>query len=744
MLTTENIAQTLQDASATNGWDAVFAMNLKQVNALFFQEFLNVGPTNTRAQTFLRCALMDDSSMLILDAGLGPAELSLQARDTKATVEMELIAGALITLDLDSLTIKGAAWVRPNESRLTGSLELAKVKGEVNQLGKVVMDLGASAYTPTISGVDPKSVLNTKIGEAVQTFFRVNAATYTLGIIGNADVPPSLTPTSFIIRTQQHPGKLDSCVLVLIQTDGQPGTDGPLASYPIPDNCGAALLIAERPLFSALADDLNKSFKPFGTQFSARQASGVWSTVGSGGSIDCGAYGQPFDCNHENEWDRSGKVPWTSDGNGNGSSVQFGLDGFTISGADGRLVATWNNRHAQNVSQLYRNYIGISLCATRTNVSTLQADFKVLGTPAVDPGSSIVSFTFSKPDLSVKPVDYPNWAERLFGATAITGDITSAIEKNLLDTLKSFTVLTINAFRLKCLLFQSADTVELTGAALPKGVYLTGNAAMPITVTPASTMAQPGEKVQFSAAGLPSSNVMWKMKPGGCGSIDPATGLYTAPASLSSAQVIVVTAIDKSNTSSYGSAMLLVYQSPAAQGVAVAPGRSLVTPDNRVKLYASDKRGNPLTVNWTLSPNTGSISPGFEQGEYVYKAPAQLSGVTEVTATAVDVANPALTGTAVIQLAPSTSIAVQPAQNSVKLGAQLALKATVAAGDPQNLRWVVFPSGAGQIKFDLDDPTKATYSAPAKIVNGNQVHVLAYLVDEQTAGSGSALITLTP
>lgn len=747
MLTTESIAQAMQDASATNGWDAVFAMNLEQVNALFFQQFLNVGPTNTRAETFLRCALSDDESLLILDVGLGPAELSFRPGDAKAAVEMELITGVLVTLDPDTLAIVSAAWVRPNESKLTGSLELAKVKGEVNQLGAVVMDLGASAYTPTIGGVDPDSVLNTNIGEAAQTFFRDNAATYTLGIIGNADVAPSLTPTSFLVTTQQHPTNPDSCVLISIQTDGQPGTPGPLATYPIPDDCGVALLIAERPLFSALADDLNKSFQPFGTSFSAQQGSGGWSTVGSGGQIDCGEYGQQYDCSRENEWDNSAKIPWTSDGNGNSSSVQFGLDGFTVSGANGGLVTTWSNTHPQNVSQVYRNPAIppniISICSVSTALSTLQTDFTVSGAPTVDPGSSIVSFTFSNPKLSLTLVDYPSWIFRLFGSPAINGAIVAAAQKSLMETLKTFTVLSIDAFRLKCLLFQSPDTVQLTGAALPKGVYLTGKAAMPIGVTPASTSLPPGGTVQFSAAGLPSSGVLWEIKPRGCGSINPNTGLYTAPASLSSAQAVVVTAIDRSNTKAYGSAMVLVYQSPADRGVAVLPSRSLVTPGHRVKLSATDKSGKPVTVGWTLSPNAGSIRPGLKQGEYIYTAPTELSGVTEVTATATDAANSGLTGTAVIRLTPSTSIAVQPAQSSVKFGANLPLTAAVAAGDAEKLRWVVYPSGSGKVVFDLDGPTKATYTAPASATHGDQVTILAYLVDDQAAGSGSAVITLT-
>jgi hypothetical protein len=256
---------------------------------------------------------------------------------------------------------------------------------------------------------------------------------------------------------------------------------------------------------------------------------------------------------------------------------------------------------------------------------------------------------------------------------------------------------------------------------------------------------QSGGTVQFSAAELPRSHVLWEIKPRGCGSINRDTGLYTAPASISSAQVVVVTAIQRSNTAVHGSAMALVYQSPAAQGVAILPGRSLVTPGHHVKLYATDRLGAPLNVSWMLSPNVGSIAPGLLDGEYTYTAPSQLSQGTEVTASAQthDILTVA-EGTAVIQLVHSTGITVNAGQGSVKFGARLALMATVYTGDPGGLRWVVYPSGSGKVEFFPGDPTRATYIAPASATHGNQVHVMAYLVNLHTAGAGSAVITLTP
>ena len=163
-----------------------------------------------------------------------------------------------------------------------------------------------------------------------------------------------------------------------------------------------------------------------------------------------------------------------------------------------------------------------------------------------------------------------------------------------------------------------------------------------------------------------------------------------------------------------------------------------------MQLSALDATGKPVAVTWTLSPNVGRIEGGWSQGDNIYTAPATVSGAVSITATATSVSNPALTGTAVVQVTPSANIAIQPAEASVKPGAALALTAAAIAGDKAEIRWVVYPTGAGGIVFDPDDPAKATYTAPSSIPKeGNQAHVVAYLVDGQAAGLGFASITLT-
>jgi hypothetical protein len=68
----KEIAGALQGASATNGWDAVLALNHTQVNALFFQQYLREGPTNPLPGRKLRVMLSvgEGATFWILDVVL--------------------------------------------------------------------------------------------------------------------------------------------------------------------------------------------------------------------------------------------------------------------------------------------------------------------------------------------------------------------------------------------------------------------------------------------------------------------------------------------------------------------------------------------------------------------------------------------------------------------------------------------------------------------------------------------------
>jgi hypothetical protein len=738
--------------STTNGWDAVCAMSLSQVNALLFQQYLRNGPTSPAMP--LRLILNVETQYWILDVVLGPPELSFNADGQNATLAMELVRGSLIAFDPSQGVVQNAIRIRPKESRLTGPLSLAKVDVK-DTLGSLVADLGATAYRPQVKGVGPDTVLNTTLGDAVQNYFTNNETRFPIGSVAPAQVPASLQPTDFKFAVQQKTGSSDACVLLLIQTNGPAGTVQPLDAddYPIPENDTAALRVSARALFNGvLVDYLNGAFSSFYTLFSGQQSGDTWSTVTSGGSFNFGSIGDPTNT----------LSFWSSDVNGNLTAVHIPLRGFAVSASQGSLSANWSCAPTHYWSYYAADPPSTSLRVVSTSV-TLQVSYSNLGRPSVDPVSDQVTFAGSgTPSLRFLTSD--DFVLNLFVKWGVQEPFVNIMQNGLQSALDSFQLPSVNTFALANLLFPADHALSLSGAALPEDLYLTGTMVTPIAVTtgqPPSSTANiaPGATAQFAAAVPAGDSVaLWEINPK-LGTIsvsqtDKNTAWYTAPATIDEATVVVVTAVSQSDASQTGSAMVLVFESAAAQGVDVAPGSSVVTPGQKVILSCADSNGNPLAVTWTLSPKDfGQIAPPLLPilGQYIYTAPAKIDSATQVTATATNQANTAQIGSAVIQVTPTVTVTVAPSSPTVAPGATVQLTATVSAGDPDDLAWVVIhppgvPSSMGKVVADPDDASKATYTAPNTAPNSPtnlQINVLAYLVDDEAAGICVVGITIS-
>ena len=106
--------------SLANGWDAICAINARQVNAIFFQQYLQGGPTSPARP--LRAILAGDSptNYWLLDVVAGPPQVSIDSDlgSGRARVTMFLLRGALIQFDSTSMAMTSAILVQPNESTL--------------------------------------------------------------------------------------------------------------------------------------------------------------------------------------------------------------------------------------------------------------------------------------------------------------------------------------------------------------------------------------------------------------------------------------------------------------------------------------------------------------------------------------------------------------------------------------------------------------------------------------------------
>ncbi len=732
MMTATSIAHAMTNQDATNGWDAAYGMNLRQVNDLFLQYYLQGGPGQLAVR--LRVVLSVQSAFWILEAELGPPKVAFRRDSQTAMLEMEIISGALIAFDPARQIVQSVGRLRPMESRLQGPLVLQQTAGRVNEVGNVVADLGASAYTPAITGVDPKSVLQTDIGLAVQTYFAAAKTSYPLGAILVGDISKPLRPTSFRFWVQQKPASEDACVLLLIRTDGQPGTVGPLPSYPIPDSHSACLIVSKSVIGRLLVEKLSSAFGSLQWKFEYRPAAGSWQVVSTSGALDFGQFG--------NEGRNDGDF-WSSDGQANPQPVRVPCAGFTVAPAEGSLKADWHPRHDQNWS-LFREWTdAMSDYHANTFVlrSTIAPSFRQAGPLSVDPVTAKVTFT-GRPDFSVNAEGDPDFFQQIFERRrAVPDGIVEKLRNALEPPFHDFHLPEINALALGSLLFPSQHAVSLTEAKLPGDLYLTGALVPTIAVTPVDAAVTPGNTVQFTAVSHSEKDILWSITPN-LGAIS-ATGLYTAPKRHAGATIVVVTARSRSNNALTGGALLLVYQPAASTGVAVSPDVARVTAGQSIELTTTDPANNPIDVKWSLSPDVGHIQAGWSHGKYTYTAPDTIARAVSIKATATDAKTPSRTGVASISLAPTVKVSVSPPSSDVKFGGALELKATAAGVDPDHFRWAVFPVGAGVVE-PHDDASRATYRAPASSKD-TDVKVIAYKVDDDAAvGLGSANVNLIP
>ena len=168
--------------------------------------------------------------------------------------------------------------------------------------------------------------------------------------------------------------------------------------------------------------------------------------------------------------------------------------------------------------------------------------------------------------------------------------------------------------------------------------------AITVLVNPSSVTLSAGQTQQFSAvvSGISVTGVTWSISPQ-VGTIDPNSGLYTAPASIATSQRITVTATSVFDTSVTGTASITL-QAPAAVAVSISPTSVSLTDGQTQQFTATVTNSANTAVTWSISPALGNIN-----GAGLYTAPS-VSVSTRVTVTATSAADPTKSATATITL----------------------------------------------------------------------------------------------
>ena len=253
-----------------------------------------------------------------------------------------------------------------------------------------------------------------------------------------------------------------------------------------------------------------------------------------------------------------------------------------------------------------------------------------------------------------------------------------------------------------------------------------------ITISPTTTQLFPGQSQQFSATatGGNSSGVTWSILPA-IGSIS-STGVYTAPATVTTQQDVRIIATSVADTTHEASGYVtLLPATPVA--VSVSPAAVYLFPGLQQQFTATVRASNNSAVNWTITPSLGTISPSG-----LYTAPMTVAAQQDIRITATSVADPVHESTGYVTLLPvfPVAVSVSPAAILLSAGQQQQFTATVTNGTSNAVNWTITPS-LGSIS------STGLYTAPASVTAQQDVRITATSASDPTHES-VAYVTLLP
>jgi hypothetical protein len=192
------------------------------------------------------------------------------------------------------------------------------------------------------------------------------------------------------------------------------------------------------------------------------------------------------------------------------------------------------------------------------------------------------------------------------------------------------------------------EVVDVSGLMIsPDSGQARQATAITVTVTPGSVSVQVGNTQPFSATVNNSSNqaVTWSAS---AGTIS-LTGVYTAPASVPSPPTVTIQATSLADTSAVGTASVTVTPASQPVSVTISPTSATVRVGRTRAFTATVQNAANTSVIWKVNGVTGGTSTvGTISSLGTYKAPSSVPSPSTVTVTAVSVADPTKSASAVV------------------------------------------------------------------------------------------------
>jgi hypothetical protein len=253
-----------------------------------------------------------------------------------------------------------------------------------------------------------------------------------------------------------------------------------------------------------------------------------------------------------------------------------------------------------------------------------------------------------------------------------------------------------------------------------------------ISLSAGTTSLTAGQSVNLRASvtGTANTAVNWMLTPN-MGTI--SNGVYTAPASVTVQQNVVVTATSQADPTKSATVALLLKPMPTLPGnstvsITTSPASTTLNGGQSVTFTATVSGTSNTSVNWSLNPSVGTITKG------VYQAPAIIGSQQTVTITATSVADSTESATSTVSLVP-VSITIAPTSVSLAPGKSATFSASVSGTGNTAVNWSLSPA-AGTI-------VNGVYTAPATVAAAQSVTITATSLADSTK-TAIATVSLTP
>lgn len=250
---------------------------------------------------------------------------------------------------------------------------------------------------------------------------------------------------------------------------------------------------------------------------------------------------------------------------------------------------------------------------------------------------------------------------------------------------------------------------------------LTVNSSVGISLSPASATVYAAQTLTLVATVSGSSNtgVVWSVNPT-IGTI--SGGLYTAPASIASTQVVTVTARSAADPTKFATASLTL--NPAVS-VTLSPASTTLGQSQTQAFSATVANTSNTGVTWWLSPAVGTISSSG-----VYTAPVSIVATQSVTVIATSVSDPTKSAVASLTLNPPVSVSLTPSTVTLNPSQAQSFSASVSNTSNTGVTWSLSPA-VGTISTSTNGAT-AVYTAPNTLDSNQNVQITATSMADPT------------